>query len=228
MQDSYQVIHSKRLTVLIVCLITITALFLRVKYVEQTVIHAPIRTDAKQYVTYGYNIYSHGVFSKELSSEPSPDSLRSPGYPMLISLAFMIGGKNFFYPITLYIQTIISSLLVPLTFLIGIHFLSRFWALLAATLVAISPHLISMTSYFLTETLFSFILLFSIITFYLSLKKGHLFYFILSGLLFGFTYLTNETALFLPFLFVIILIYSIYYVQRINISKKNGEIYLYI
>lgn len=117
MKDSYQLIHSKRFTVLIVCLVTITALFLRVEYVEQTVIHTPIRADARQYVIYGYNIYSHGIFSKELSSDPSPDSFRSPGYPLLISLAVMLGGKNGFYPIVIYFQAILSALLVPLTFL---------------------------------------------------------------------------------------------------------------
>ncbi|WYD81701.1 MAG: glycosyltransferase family 39 protein [Candidatus Electrothrix gigas] len=231
MKDSYQLIHSKRFTVLIVCLVTITALFLRVEYVEQTVIHTPIRADARQYVIYGYNIYSHGIFSKELSSDPSPDSFRSPGYPLLISLAVMLGGKNGFYPIVIYFQAILSALLVPLTFFIGIRFLSRFWAMFAAILVAISPHLISMTSYLLTETLFSFILLSAIISFYWALEKKHLFYFVLSGLLFGFAYLTNETALFLPFLFVIVSIYSIYYLQHINISRKiliNIFVYLII
>jgi 4-amino-4-deoxy-L-arabinose transferase-like glycosyltransferase len=231
MKNSYQLIHSKRLTFLIVCLITITALFIRIKYVEQTVIENPIRADARQYVIYGYNIYSYGIFSKELSSKPSPDSFRSPGYPFLISLAFMIGGKHGFYPIVIYFQTILSALLVPLTFFVGIRFLSLAGAIFAAILVAVSPHLISMTSYLLTETLFSFILLSAIHSFYRALEKKHLFYFVLSGSLFGFAYFTNETVLFLPFLFVIFSIYCIYYVQRINISKKmliNISVYLIV
>ena len=230
MLNSYQLVHSKRIIYLVLCLITISALFIRIQYVEQTVIYNPIQKDARQYVNYGYNIYFHGVFSKEFSSKPSPDSFRSPGYPLLISLAFMLDGKHF-YPIVIYFQIILSTLLVPLTFLVGIRFLSLSWTLFAALLVAVSPHLISMTSYLLTETLFSFALLLAIYLFHQALEKKHLFYFIFAGALSGFAYLTNETALFIPFLFVIILIYYIDRAQRINISKKmliNISVYLII
>jgi len=160
-----QALFSKRIIFLTICLIISVALFIRIKYVENTKIYKPIRADARQYVIYGYNLYHHGIFSKELSSnEPLPDSSRSPGYPLLMSLAFMIGGKRGFYPIVIYTQTILSALSVYLTFLLGIRILSSvWWALFAASLVAISPHLISMTSYLLTETLFGFILLLALV-----------------------------------------------------------------
>jgi 4-amino-4-deoxy-L-arabinose transferase-like glycosyltransferase len=188
------------------------------KYVEQTEVDTPIRADAAQYVAYGYNLYYHGVFSKELSPKPSPDSYRSPGYPLLISLAFKIGGKRYFYPVVIYFQIILSALLVPLTFLVGIRFLSSTWSLLAAIFVAISPHLVSMTNYLLTETLFSFVLLSAICLFCMALERKHIIFFVTSGMLFGMAYLANETALFIPF---IVIAASIYFrFKRGNITKK--------
>ncbi|MCI5158647.1 MAG: hypothetical protein D3906_09470, partial [Candidatus Electrothrix sp. AUS1_2] len=229
MKKKYQTIHTKRFIFLILSFITVFALFIRVKYIEHTVIDNPIRADARQYVIYGYNIYSHGTFSQELSSKPQPDSYRSPGYPFLISLAFIIGGKHGFYPLVIYFQTILSALLIPLSFFVGRRFLPLFWSVFAALLVAVSPHLISMTSYLLTETLFSFILLAAIHSFYLSLEKKHFFYFIVSGILFGFAYLTNETALFIPFLFAAFFVYYTKNIRRKSITTRLFfNIFLYL
>lgn len=220
-------LDANKLTLLAVCFITVIGLFIRIKYVEQTEIYNPIRADAAQYVTYGYNLYSHGIFSKELSPSPSPDSYRSPGYPLLIALSFMLGGKHF-YPVVIYLQIMLSVLSVPLTFLIGTRFLSRSWAIFAAIFVAISPHLVSMTSYLLTETTFSFVLLLAGYLFILSLEKKHLFYFVLAGLIFGLAYLVNETAFFLPFLLAA---FAIVTNKKENIAKKiliNLSVYLII
>jgi 4-amino-4-deoxy-L-arabinose transferase-like glycosyltransferase len=142
----------------------------------------------------------------------------------------MIDGKHF-YPIVIYFQIILGTLLVPLTFFVGIRFLSLSWSLFAALLVAVSPHLISMTSYLLTETFFSFLLLSISYLLCKALEKKRLFYFIFAGLFSGFAYLTNETALFIPFLFAIISIYCIARAQQAKMSKKtlmNISVYLVI
>lgn len=191
----------KRITILLVCLISVIALFIRVQYVNHTSIYRPIRADARQYVLYGYNLAHHGTFSQEFpASAPSPDSFRSPGYPMVIALAFLLGGEQGYYPIVIYCQVVLSTLLVPLTFFLGLRFLPPWGSLAAALLVALSPHLISMAGYVLTETLFAFLLLSAILSYYIALKRHRPILFILAGLLFGFAYLTNETALIIPLL----------------------------
>lgn len=201
---------STRLIILLLCLISTIALFIRIQYINHTDVYKPIRADACQYVSYGYNLAYHGVFSKEIpsSNTPSPDSFRSPGYPLLIALSFLLGGDNGFYPIVIYTQIILSVLLVPLTFYLGILFLPLWGATAAACLVAFSPHLISMTSYLLTETLFAFIFITAIICFYHAIKRQHVFLFIFAGFLFGYAYLTNETVLFIPFLLAIIVFFT--------------------
>ena len=88
------------LIILLAFFIFTLALHVRIQYVNKTLIDAPIRADARQYVIYGYNLANHGTFSKEFPSDnPCPDSFRSPGYPLLIALALILGGDQGFYPI---------------------------------------------------------------------------------------------------------------------------------
>jgi len=174
---------------------------IRTDYIRCSSNTIPIVKDAREYLIYGYNLAHHSTFSQENSPNPSPDSFRSPGYPLLIALCFFTGNEQTFYPILVYTQAILSSLTVLLTFFLGICFLPRWGAVIAAFFVAFSPHLIAMTGYMLTETLFSFMLLSAIFCFQYAVKHRSGYLFVASGLFFGYSYLTNEGAVFIPFLF---------------------------
>ena len=182
------------------------ALLVRVQFVRTNIDHLTITRDAKQYVQYAHNLVQHSVFSKSTSEAGlQPDSFRSPGYPLLIALMMWMGGEQTYLPMLVYAQAAMSALLVPLTFAAGTFFLPFYGALIAAMLVAFSPHLITITGCLLTETLFSFFLLSSLCCFQFTLKKKLFGFFIASALLFGCTYLINETALLLPYLLFIVI-----------------------
>jgi 4-amino-4-deoxy-L-arabinose transferase-like glycosyltransferase len=172
---------------------------LRIAYLEKTTIPNPIIADAREYVTYGYNLAQHGTFSKEYPADnPIPDNFRSPGFPVLVAIGFQLGGSKGYYPFVRYTQAVLGTFLVPLTYILGTFFLSPLSALVVSFLVAINPHLISFSSYILAETLFSFFLLISILLLYLALRSEKIWLFLLSGAMFGITYLVNESILFLP------------------------------
>ena len=179
-------------------------LLIHIQYINTTIIPKPIVADARQYVIYGHNLIKHGIYSKEDTDNPEPDSFRSPGYPMFIALALFFGGDQGYYSIVIFTQVILSSLLVLLTYYIGALFLRSYYAVLAAILVGLCPHLISISSYILTETFFSFFLLASTICFIIALQKERTLFFLFAALIFGYTYLINETVLFIPFLYVAI------------------------
>ncbi|MBT7085084.1 MAG: hypothetical protein HN737_00835 [Desulfobacterales bacterium] len=182
------------------------ALQLRIQYVNKTIVNIPVRADARQYLVYAYNLFN-GTFSKDIPNNSEilhPDSFRSPGYPLFIVLVYSLGGDT---KTVVYAQAVLSALAVLITFGIGIQFLPLWGAFFASVLVAISPHLISMTSYVLTETLFSFTLLLSIFLFIFAEKKHSKLLFMGSGLLFGYTYLINQTAIVIPFLFVFLILF---------------------
>jgi len=187
--------------------ITLMALFVRLEYNRATFVDHPIRGDAKSYVIYGYNLFEHGTFSKTPSATPEPDSFWSPGFPLIIALAMAAGGpEGGYYPVILYIQALIGALLVPLLFLIGKNVMPRWAIISAALLTAFSPHLISIGNYLLSETLFSFFLLASVVSFHKAVKKRNGFFFALSGTLFGYSYLINPIIFFLPWILVLLTI----------------------
>lgn len=214
-------LKNKRLIFLTLCLITVMGLLIRLAYIANTEINYPIRVDARQYLIYGHNIYHYGVFSKDFPSDkPRPDSFRSPGYPLFLSFFFFLdkGNKEYYHKI-LYTQAILSTVLIPLTFFMGIRFLSLFWSFIAACFVAFSPHLISVNSYILTESLFAIFLLTALFALSQADGKKQKTLFILSGIFFGIAYLINETALFLPYL--IFFTYMICFRQSLKESSAK-------
>jgi 4-amino-4-deoxy-L-arabinose transferase-like glycosyltransferase len=207
-----------------VILITLSAWWVRVEYNRKVVLDKPIRNDARRYVKYGYNLSQHGIFSKQYpSSHPQPDAFCSPGYPLLIALSISIGGSSGFYFLTVFVQSVISALLVCLTYLIGIRMLPLGAVLVACILVAFSPHLISMTSYLLTETLFSFVLMISLWLFYMALQKQTFISYTMAAVLFGLTYLTNQTVFFMPLLFALIIFLFSWYMPK---KKRDQQLLL--
>jgi 4-amino-4-deoxy-L-arabinose transferase-like glycosyltransferase len=192
-------------TFLLLILISLSALLMRVQYLRLVDSQILIAKDAKQYVVYGRNLVHHGTFSKgDPATLPQPDSFRSPAYPLFIALFMLAGGESHYLQWLVYTQALLSTLLVPLTFFSGIFFLHTSAAIAAAVMVAISPHLITVTGCVLTETLFAFLLLSATCCFQYALHLHSLRLFIISAFLFGCAYLTNEASLFVPFLFGLI------------------------
>lgn len=192
---------STRATALGLALVCAAALVLRLAYVAVLEVDRPIRADAHQYVRYAFNLVEHRTFSRELgdaASPPRPDSFRSPGYPALLALVLLAAGPDGFYAATLRLQALLGAALVPLTWLLGRQLLPPAAALGAAALVALSPHLVSMTGYVLTETLSGLLLLAALAAFARALRRQEASAFAAAGLLAGCGALTNQTAALLP------------------------------
>ncbi len=190
-----------------ILLLTLGGLLLRIAYLEETVIEHPFRADAGQYAASGYNLARHGVYSMDATSpQPQPDSFRPPGLPFLIALAFRLGGDDGFYDIVRHTQAVLGALVILLTFLFGRRMLPAWAAFLAAVLVALSPHLISLSSYVLTETLFSFFLLAGLLALLEGLRSQRWWWFATSGALLGYGYLINPAVVLLPWILSALLI----------------------
>jgi len=138
------------------------ALGLRIHAVLNTKVDIPLRADAGEYFFYAYNLNQFGTFSKSASgythnTQPVPDAYRTPGYPLF--LALFVDGKITGKMLThiLLAQAFLSTLAVYLTFLFCRRIFSDPKSLAVAFLTAISPHLINVNTYILTESLFSFL-----------------------------------------------------------------------
>jgi hypothetical protein len=142
-----------------IALIAAFGAFLRITMVENTEVVGPIRADASEYYLTAYNLAKNGVYSmsdarlKDPGAALRPDNFRWPGQPLLIA-AFM-GDWPEHMLIVRKIQwvNIVAGTLTLI--LIGVAAAAVFpaWAALTAVgLTAISPHLIALTIYVLTET----------------------------------------------------------------------------
>ncbi len=144
--------------------ILVIALIMRLVMVDETVVNAPVRADAAEYFSYAYNLRHHSSYSKVRpweqggQSKPVPDNHRNPGYVFFLT-PFVTGlpDTTMLQRIAL-VQAFISTLTVLLTFLLARQFLRVWWSLAVALLVALSPHLVAVNIYMLTESLFTFML----------------------------------------------------------------------
>jgi len=205
-------LHNKSILLALV-LITLFGAFLRVNAALHTVVQYPLRADAGGYFSYAYNIRHFGIYSRDrlFSSEekvrPRPDAMGSPGYPIaLLPFAGEQPTSKTILDITL-MQSLLGTLMIPLTFLLGRALLPAAWALLPASLVAISPQLIIAGTFVLSETLFSFLLLAALVALVLQYRKPESWaHAIASGALLGMAALTRPTLqYFLPCVLLVLI-----------------------
>lgn len=151
-------------TILALLAVFAAGLELRVQSVRLTIVDGPIRADAKDYVSYALNLAHFGVYSRGdgilrgETAAAAPDALRSPGYPLF--LAAILGDNPPFSALqtVLLVQAFLSALTVLICYFLLRTMVTWPWAIVGAALTALSPHLITMSVYLLTETLFAFLL----------------------------------------------------------------------
>ena len=136
---------------------------------------------------------------------PSPDSYRSPGYPFLVALSIKMGSE---YKGLLLMQAILGALSVALTIAIARTWLPFAYAMLAGLGVAVWPHLVTLSGYVLTETLFGFTLLLGIYLLICATRDKRPYQYALAGFAFAYSALVNPAILIFPLLIGAVLIFS--------------------
>jgi len=181
---------------------------LRFQAISNTVIDHPIRADARVYYLAALNLERWNVFSRAEpgAQAPAPDAFVQPGLPLAITpfIEFPPTERMLFRFNTL--QALLGIATIALTFVLFRLFDGPAMALGAAALVALSPHLIVMTTYLLTETLFTFLLTAGTALLAFALRDARTRPAIAAGLLLGASALTRATTEYLP-LFLLIGLY---------------------
>lgn len=208
----------------IIFLLFVISFSVRFYFYVDTELKIKIRGDAAHYVSYAKNLIDHHTFSKD-TIDSEPDSFWSPGYPTFIAinmkLSELVGSD--FYNTTIIFQLFLGSIVVVLTFLLGNMFLNIWWSLLASLLTLFSPHLISYSALLISETLFSFLLISAIYFFCQFLNKNRTYLILISSLLFGLAYLTNQVLFFYPLLIVMLL----FFIKKITLKKMIPFLLVY-
>jgi 4-amino-4-deoxy-L-arabinose transferase-like glycosyltransferase len=106
---------------------------------------------------------------------------RTPVYPLFLALCYLVLGPSIAN--VLYAQAVVAATAVPLSYVLARRFLERPSALFVAALVALHPALIERVTIFYTESIYTPLLLITILSLLWALEAPRLGRFALSGAL---------------------------------------------
>lgn len=190
----------KVLLALIVC----AAFFLRFLAANGEWMKPHLWGDSTHYMYYAYNLYKHWIFSSSPIGTPHPlaDGFDSPAYPFLISLFLRFGGSDWFTELLVF-QCLLGALTVVVSATLARRIFGETAALGIALVIAFWPHLVVISAWMLTETLFGALIMTALWMSARLAERGGIINAISTGLVWGLTALTNPVATLIPVLLAV-------------------------
>ena len=161
-------------------------------------------SDSAGYVVLADNILQSGVFSGDAKAPFTPDTFRTPGYPLLLASYKLFFGSYTWFPIVQILLTLGAAFLI---FRIGERLFSRRIGLVGAIAYLCDPTTILHTLVLLSDTPFVFFILLSVyLGFFYTPKAGSRISpygtFFAAGAVLGFATLVRPIGMFLPIIFI--------------------------
>jgi 4-amino-4-deoxy-L-arabinose transferase-like glycosyltransferase len=209
------IIRKAYIIILLFSCILVSGFYLRFESAKKTYIDHPLSHDAGQYFQYAYNLRHHHVYSKDIGVGKEgeqgnhPDALRTPGYPLFLSILINDVPNQKILSRIVLTQCILSVLTILFVFLLFNRFLSPLWSVAVAIIVAVSPHLIVFNSYVLSETLFCFCIVFLSWLVSLFVEKPGFYFAVLIGVVCGVSALVRPSMNFFPAVLFFVLIFMV-------------------
>jgi 4-amino-4-deoxy-L-arabinose transferase-like glycosyltransferase len=161
--------HKNLLIPILLAVVVLFGALLRFEAVLGTEVDAPFRADAGKYVQYAYNLKYFGTYTYSQDAmrgevaKLKPDAMATPGYPLFLALLIdPTVSKSSYYRILLT-QAALSTVTILLAYFLFAALAGPAAGLATAALTALSPHLINMNVYVLSETLACFFLIASLL-----------------------------------------------------------------
>jgi 4-amino-4-deoxy-L-arabinose transferase-like glycosyltransferase len=203
--------NSRLVSYTLLSLILLLGLHLRLEVVRHTNLENPIMQDSAEYTAYAYNLRLHGTYSRDPRTitspiaEPAPDGLRAPGYPVFLSFFTSLNSLKLFRDRVIYMQVALSLVTLLMVYIVSCMIFKPAIALLVTLACSVSPHVINMNLYVLTEALFTSLLV--ITTWFLikSKQKSSLILLTIGACLLAITALVRPTMQFYFLLEIILL-----------------------
>lgn len=183
-------------------------------------------TDSQDYEGIALNLMEYGVFSEETNPPFTPDLYRTPVYPALIAVIYLLTGKS--VSAVIFIQIIFGSLLsasmVPLAGRLG--FSSRVGRV-AGLVLAVDPLLVLTGYQLITETVFVLLLLLAFWALANFFDKEDRRWLAGAAVLIGLASLTRPINQFLPIILTLLFLIKAGKL-RFDLAWKNALIFLII
>ena len=196
--------HRKEIVILAIAVsVRFLALFAMAVFGDIATLHL---SDSSAYTDLAGAIAAGDGYSRDGGA--TPFALRVPGYPFYLSLSLYLFDN--FWP-ALIGQIILASLIPFFLFRIALllEFTPRI-AFFASLFSALEPHLIIYSITFMSDVLFTFILLLSFLFFFKFFKGGRFLFLALSGGLLGLSAYVRELSLYLTLPYGIVIFYYVW------------------
>lgn len=151
----------RRMRLVIALLAGAFALAVRVYFVTHVQVMQPIYEakswgDASEYYRYAWHLVHEGLFSSDPAgvANAKSDSFRDPGYPAFLALWMTVTDTNeHWYGIVLLSQAVLGGFTVTFATLAVRNLMPTWMLAMAATTMALWPHLVAIPAYVLSENL---------------------------------------------------------------------------
>lgn len=151
-------------------------------------------SDSQTYLSIAHNLIEHGVFSMELSDDPTPDSFRTPLYPFFL-IPFVYLETSLYLPVL--VQNLIFSLVAALSFLLARRLFSERVAFFGMLLFVLEPTTALISGQVMTEPLFLSSFIPAVLLLAVALKEKNIRALYLGALLLALAALTRPVAFYL-------------------------------
>lgn len=156
--------------------------------------------DSGEYYSLARNILYHGTFSQDEAVPFTPDTWRTPGYPLYLAGVILLVGDSPTALILVHHLTCIASVL--LFFWIAARHMSPGRAAMAAALVLLEPYHVYYANWLLSTSMLTLLLLFTWWAWECAWETASRWHFIFPGLMGGFLVLAWPGAILIPLFLV--------------------------
>ena len=163
----------------------------------------------------GYDMFATDLLEGKFFIYP----FRTPVYPMFLAAVYWCFGHS--PAAVLVVQSVLSAAAIPLTYWLGRYVTGRGASLIAAAMVAAHYELVWISNKLYSETVFTALLLLSVITFYRAIHRPTVWRWSVSGVLLGVLNLCRPTGGLMP----IAMFFGLPW--RWKLSKKVRSIFIY-
>lgn len=205
--------QSSKSALAITVLTSLLALVVRWYFVTHAQVMQPLYVDsgwgdAAEYYRYAWHMVHHGLFSSDAISvaNPKSDSFRDPGYPVFLALGMLVTNDyDRWYALILLAQAAIGAMTVGCAAWTLRHILPTWLLAVAATTMALWPHLVVIPAYVLSENLSALFFAITVLALGEAARKRSLAYTTVGGVALALAALTNSVLapLFIPLALVL-------------------------
>lgn len=189
------------LWILLAALVLRVGAFLAVAPHPERLLHR----DSPGYIRIASNLLAGNGYSQENEPPYPPDAFRTPVYPLFLSAIFHLWGQDLRVVAT--IQVLFSVLTIGLVYRLGLSLLSRQAAIAGGWLLTLSLGSVVYSLYILTETLFTLLVVISLLCLSLFAERQRKGWLAASGAACGLAILCRPVGVVLPLVWVSYLVW---------------------